>query len=192
MPHGAATVDAKSLSVGSLLEERFPFAVPRYQRAYAWEDDSVADFVNDIEALLPSPAGAVSHFFGGLVCIARTDNQQVRPLSYEVVDGQQRLATFMLALACVKQVARELEDRASHASNQAAEDSARTLLTETDDRFASWKEADVTAGVTRIRPRLALSVYDDAEFQQLLGGNAPRRRVRATNSSSRLTRRCCR
>jgi hypothetical protein len=173
VPHGAATVDAKSLSVGALLEERYPFAVPRYQRAYAWEDDSVDDFVNDIKALLPSAAGTVSHFFGGLVCIARTDNQQVRPLSYEVVDGQQRLATFMLALACIKQVALELEDRALRAGNQATADSARTLFDDTEDRLASWKEADVAAGITRVRPRLALSVYDDAEFQQLLAGNAP-------------------
>lgn len=52
VPHGAATVDAKSISIGSLLEERYPFTVPRYQRAYAWKDDAVADFVRDIEQLL--------------------------------------------------------------------------------------------------------------------------------------------
>jgi hypothetical protein len=170
VPHGAASVEAKSLSVGALLEERYPFAVPRYQRSYAWEDEAVADFVSDIRALLVSPPGTVSHFFGGLVCIERTDNQQVRPLSYEVVDGQQRLATFGLALAAVVKVAAELVERAQRNGNQAQVNSAETLRTDTADKYVWWKEADIPAGVTHLRPRLRLSLADDAVFQHLLSG----------------------
>src|ERR1700739_2527634 len=89
--YGAASVEAKSMTMGEVLEQRFPLVVPRYQRAYAW-DEAVGDFVQDINAMLEEPAGETSHFFGGVVCIQLTDNQKVRPTSYELVDGQQRLA----------------------------------------------------------------------------------------------------
>ncbi|GAB2646716.1 DUF262 domain-containing protein [Kribbella swartbergensis] len=160
-------MEAKSLTVGSVLEERFPFAVPRYQRAYAWEDEAVGYFVRDIEGMLDNSAGSPSHFFGGVVCIELTDNQKVRPLSYEVVDGQQRLATFMLALSCVVEVAQDLERR-SKKSNPAVAKRAETVRKDTLGTYMTWKDADVAAGKTRVRPRMTLSLADDDIFQALV------------------------
>lgn len=60
MLYGAASVEAKSMTVGEVMNERFPFAVPRYQRSYAWEDEAVGFFVHDIEAMLEEPAGQTS------------------------------------------------------------------------------------------------------------------------------------
>ncbi|MFC4998532.1 DUF262 domain-containing protein [Dactylosporangium cerinum] len=150
-----------------MLEERYPFAVPRYQRAYAWEDEAVGHFVRDIEAVLSKPSGSVSHFFGGVVCIELTDNQKVRPHSYEVVDGQQRLATFMLALSCVVEMAAELATDSNPPSLPDAK-RADTLRADTAEKYVTWKEADIAAGVTEVRPRLMLSLADDAVFQGLI------------------------
>lgn len=166
MLYGAASVEAKSLTIGSVLEERYPFAVPRYQRAYAWDDEAVGYFARDIEEMLSKPTGKTSHFFGGVVCIELTDNQRVRPLSYEVVDGQQRLATFMLALSCVVEVARDLEQQCG-ATDQSIVNRAATLRTDTAETYMTWKEADITAGVTNTKPRLTLSLADDPVFQAL-------------------------
>lgn len=169
MLHGAASVDAFSMKVGDVLGERYPFAVPRYQRAYAWEDEAVDYFVRDIETLLDQPAGETSHFFGGVVCIQLTDNQRNRPTSYEVVDGQQRLATLMLALSCVVEVAEELAERSKTRNPQVAK-RARTLKGDTRDNFVTWKESDVAAGSTMVRPRMTLSLADDDVFQALVMG----------------------
>jgi hypothetical protein len=167
MLYGAASVEAKSITIGSLFEERYPFAVPRYQRAYAWNDEAVSYFIRDIEAMLDKPAGQTSHFFGGVVCIELTDNQKVRPLRYELVDGQQRLATFMLALSCVVEMAQELENLSSEV-DATATNQASTLRSDTTDKYITWQDADVAAGVIETRPRLTLSNADNDVFQELV------------------------
>ncbi len=169
--YGAASVEAKSMTMGEVLGQRFPLVVPRYQRAYAW-DESVEDFVQDISAMLGYPAGQTSHFFGGVVCIQLTDNQKVRPTSYEVVHGQQRLATLMLALSCVVKAATDLEEH-RHPTNQNVADRARTLIEDTLENFVTWKDSDVSAGTTTVRRRMTLSLADDPVFEALLLGKNP-------------------
>lgn len=158
------------MTVGAVLSERYPFAVPRYQRAYAWEDEAVGFFVHDVESLLGHQAGHTSHFFGGVVCIQLTDNQQVRPIRYEVVDGQQRLATLMLALSCVVEVADGLIRRCQKSDKQIAA-SASTLRDEVVENFVTWKDSDVAAGTSTVRRRMTLSLADDDVFGALVIGD---------------------
>nr|WP_234806220.1 DUF262 domain-containing protein [Mycolicibacterium celeriflavum] len=141
--------------------------MPRFQRGFAWNDEAIGFFIADIEAILPSPSGASSHFFGGIVCIELTDNQQVRPHSYEIVDGQQRLTTFFLTLSCIVRVGTDLEDRARRAGNDSVAQRAKTLVDDTVERYLTWKQADVQTGTTEVRPRLSLSLADDTLFQYL-------------------------
>lgn len=155
------------MTVAEVTSQRFPFAVPRYQRAYAWEDEAVGYFVHDVEAMLEHDAGQTSHFFGGVVCIQLTDHQKVRPTSYEVVDGQQRLATLMLALACVVQVAEDLIKRCGKKEPTVAA-SARTLRDEIVENSLTWKDSDVAAGTSTVRRRMTLSLADDDVFGALV------------------------
>jgi len=166
--YGAASVEAKSITMGDVLGQRFPLVVPRYQRAYAW-DEAVGDFVQDISAMLQDPAGQTSHFFGGVVCIQLTDNQKVRPTSYELVDGQQRLATLMLALSCVVKAAADLENHCRQ-TDQKVTDRARTLKEDTLENYVTWKDSDVSAGTTTVRRRMTLSLADDPVFGALVLG----------------------
>jgi hypothetical protein len=170
--YGAELVDAKSMSINDVLEQRFPIEVPRYQRAYAWDEDEYTDFINDITALLASPSGTASHFFGGLVCISVTDHTRSRAYSYQVVDGQQRMATFMLALSCVVAAAREVGRRAAQQSKTDVANSAEVLASDVADRLMFWKDADVPAGRSNVRPRMTLSLADDEVFQALVQGSA--------------------
>ena len=167
MLYGAASVDAKSLTVAEVISERYPFAVPRYQRAYAWDDQAVSYFVRDIEVMLEQDAGLTSHFFGGVVCIQLTDNQKTRPTSYEVVDGQQRMATLMLALSCVVEAAEALIKRCERKDPPVAA-SARTLRDELVENFLTWKDSDVAAGTSTVRRRMTLSLADDPAFGALV------------------------
>jgi uncharacterized protein with ParB-like and HNH nuclease domain len=63
----------ETLPIGDLISRRVPFVIPRYQRAYAWEEDELNDFIADIQNLYnlrlniaPEP---MKHFFGGLVSV---------------------------------------------------------------------------------------------------------------------------
>lgn len=76
------------------------FHVPRYQRAYDWKEDQVADFARDVDNIVGARLNGDSspHFFGAVISIFDEETK------FEIVDGQQRLTTHMLCL-------KELRDR---------------------------------------------------------------------------------
>lgn len=77
--------------------------VPDYQRGYAWGETQWRDLIDDIE-LLP---GEKEHYTGTLVLYKKRDAVPVvdiegtKYLSYDVVDGQQRLTTIVILLNAV-------------------------------------------------------------------------------------------
>jgi hypothetical protein len=88
-------VEAKRLDIGTLLHARLPFMVPKYQRAYAWEQEEIEDFTEDLRRRWnnrETGAQPKPHFFGGIVSIQLTDATNVIGRRFEVIDGQQRLA----------------------------------------------------------------------------------------------------
>ncbi|MFE6983783.1 DUF262 domain-containing protein [Streptomyces griseus] len=169
MAFGAESVAPRSVAVGTLLQEHHPFFVPRYQRSYAWEDQVTA-FTDDVKDLISGDPQVASHFFGGLVCIEHTDHTQPRPHKYEIVDGQQRLATIVLTLAQIYRAALSVKKDATEHGDGRAAASADTLATDTRDRFLEWRNANVSAGITESLPRLSLSRADDDFYQRLVAG----------------------
>lgn len=86
------------VSIGKLFEQNILFEIPKYQRYYAWEDEQVDDFIEDIAALINQKEK--DHFFGGIVCVEKIvdgSNRQQR----ELVDGQQRITTTMLLICAL-------------------------------------------------------------------------------------------
>jgi hypothetical protein len=81
------------------------FRVPDYQRGYAWEEQQLAEFIEDVELL---PAGR-DHYTGTVVLHDR-EGQETSCLDEEgkhytvsdLVDGQQRLTTIVLLLDAVR------------------------------------------------------------------------------------------
>lgn len=76
------------------------FRVPDYQRPYVWGVDQVNDLLDDVsqwQILRPDS----EYFFGSIVLQRRNDNGYVE---YDLLDGQQRLTTCLMAHA----VARDL------------------------------------------------------------------------------------
>lgn len=84
------------------------FVVPRYQREYSWQPQQIDQLLTDIdtiELIHKSKSNIVpngNHFLGLLVFIDEQDKdgEQV----YSVVDGQQRLSTFLLMAAVAKDI----------------------------------------------------------------------------------------
>jgi len=80
------------------------FRVPDYQRPYVWGVDQVNDLLDDVsqwQILRPDS----EYFFGSIVLQRRNDNGYVE---YDLLDGQQRLTTCLMAHA----VARDLTENA--------------------------------------------------------------------------------
>ncbi|MCC7370842.1 MAG: DUF262 domain-containing protein [Chloroflexi bacterium] len=70
------------------------FHVPAYQRDYSWQEEQWEDLWNDVQTLRQDRDE--SHYMGALVVEARSDRE------FEIIDGQQRLATLsLLALAAI-------------------------------------------------------------------------------------------
>ncbi|PRF48962.1 hypothetical protein C6Q04_11085 [Burkholderia multivorans] len=141
------TLEIKSHGLGACLASNF-LTVPRYQRAYSWEDDNVGDFLTDVNTSFNN--GAAEYFMGSVV-IQGADQK------YEVVDGQQRLTTATILVAAVRDYLHEKGQAAI------AEDLERQFLLTKD----TWQQ--------QIKPRMVLSDYDNAFFVSSIletkGGN---------------------
>ena len=71
------------------------FAVPDYQRAYAWDDKQVQELLNDLDHLLDD---GVSHcHYTGTLVLSQVSAGEYGD-EYQVVDGQQRLTTLVILL----------------------------------------------------------------------------------------------
>ena len=88
-----------TLSLQALFNNRI-FKVPDYQRGYAWEEQQVGEFLDDL-ALLDSSR---RHYTGTVVLYQPAgakeidDNEGAHYVEVDVVDGQQRLTTTVLLI----------------------------------------------------------------------------------------------
>lgn len=112
-------MDAKPLSVGKILSERQRFVVPIYQRTYAWTKRELEPFFEQVrgksDELLASGKVAFSHYMGALLLIPDADPVFGRVQAFNVVDGQQRLTTFHLCFAALRDLARHHNESATSA-----------------------------------------------------------------------------
>lgn len=159
---------ADAVPLGTLLTARV-FEVPKYQRSYAWGADEVGDYVRDVNQLVEARAAgaqAPPHFFGGLVSIDVPTGDVASGIKYEVVDGQQRLATFFLTVAAVARGLRNLAAEAAAQGDAAVEAQAEGHATTLENDCLKHTVVQPTGSVERLR--LTLSRADDAFFKEVI------------------------
>lgn len=102
-----------SLEVGRILQDNKRFTVPIYQRQYAWRDVRLGPFWTDVATKAEEALGGrprFMHYLGALILAPGSDGYIVgRVPTVQVVDGQQRLTTFQLFLAALRDVARRFQ-----------------------------------------------------------------------------------
>lgn len=91
-------------NIGQLLGEsrRERIIVPEFQRGYEWEKKHVEAFWNDIVELQserPLKGGRKRHFLGPIVVLQREGE------IWELLDGQQRLATTTILFSVIRDAA---------------------------------------------------------------------------------------
>jgi hypothetical protein len=85
------------------------YRVPLFQRQYVWDEPQWTELWDDLVALIPGPDGARRTHFVGSVVTQQGDGSLKNIVPFMVIDGQQRLTTFLLLL-------KALDDRAEGTS----------------------------------------------------------------------------
>ena len=93
-------LNPKHVTLNGLLQDRL-FRIPDYQRAYAWGSKQRSDLFADIEEINRSQQ---DHFMATVVCLAREKRRIVADefQDVEIVDGQQRLTTFIMLIKAIE------------------------------------------------------------------------------------------
>lgn len=105
---------ADPFQIGDVLKDAKRFVVPIYQRTYTWRPTPhLETFFDQVEAkaderLKGNPQFA--HYMGALLVIPRGAYSFGRIAVLDVVDGQQRLTTFQIFLAALRDLARSLKE----------------------------------------------------------------------------------
>lgn len=104
-------MQADDHAVEEILTDGRRFMVPLYQRKYQWHDTQLVAFWEDVEAKAIEVLEGTfkfQHYMGALILAPLGEAAQISVTpKVQVVDGQQRLTTFQLFLAAIREVARK-------------------------------------------------------------------------------------
>lgn len=94
-------IDSAKIVIGEVFS-RFWFRIPDYQRAYVWGKDEISELIDDVNYASEHNLDG-QYFLGSMVLRKATRTSDgVSFEEYELLDGQQRLTTLMLMLACIR------------------------------------------------------------------------------------------
>ena len=149
-----AFIEANEIKLGAMLSNaQEAYKVPLYQREYSWSKDQWEDLYSDITELGEED----SHFLGSIVVVPDTGHR-VGVNYFELVDGQQRLATVLILLSVMRDIAR------SRGTTGLADHIDGTYLFARD-----WRQGKEV----RI-PKLQLGRLDNEVFKSVLEAAPPR------------------
>jgi len=175
-------INPTHLTVGQLFSHNLIFRIPKYQRYYAWGAEEIDDFLKDLDSCWRARRANVvrPHFFGGLVTVSQPVAGSARQ-NLEVIDGQQRLASFVMLAVQLRKSMEKLSVQVSGSTSSLRKflaDKAKTLVSQYET-FMDTIDLEVVA-----IPRLELSDPDKDFFKQLLDGLSPK----STRESHKLLR----
>ncbi|WP_120888362.1 DUF262 domain-containing protein [Helicobacter pylori] len=89
--------------------EKGVFEIPSYQRGYAWQISQLEDFWNDLEHV--SKLGDKFHYMHSLTL--RGLENELEDSAFEIIDGQQRLATSLILLGLLAKITKHKDPKYS-------------------------------------------------------------------------------
>lgn len=97
--------ESYTMSLSTLLEQHF-FKIPKFQRPYAWDENQIADYTDDISNLA-SGKESDEHYFGTVISYTEPRHNYERPYTC-LIDGQQRITTYLLGCSAVRMATQHL------------------------------------------------------------------------------------
>jgi hypothetical protein len=159
-------IEPTYLSVAQVFQ-RYICEVPRYQRGYTWDEPQVEDFIRDLQKCIDSRGRGEkrAHFFGGVVAVDRQVTSSALRRC-DLIDGQQRITTFVLLIRALELAYRAIATHAAEANDaenqRLADDRARRLRSD----YLTFED-EVNRRTEQI-DRLKLSKPDRQYFADLL------------------------
>lgn len=101
---GSGKISANKEVLQKIFSQDFWFVIPEYQRSYVWQRDNVIELLEDLYFAFEHKPN--NEYFLGSLVLKKRDNDEFA--EYEVLDGQQRLTTFMMLVAVMRDL---LEDK---------------------------------------------------------------------------------
>lgn len=143
-----AGITGHEYPISKIFSEEFDFAIPTYQRPYAWTTEESGELLDDIQSFMRQQSTQGSedpYFLGSIVLIKKEGSSKA-----EVIDGQQRLTTLTILLALLAELtsgedSQALKRYVNEPGNriEGREPSPRLSLRERDrDFFARYVQRD--------------------------------------------------
>ncbi|AGT74826.1 hypothetical protein HPSA20_1619 [Helicobacter pylori SouthAfrica20] len=88
-----AKIDSSDLSLRNILKDELYYQIPIYQRPYQWTEENCEKLLDDLFFNYEDDRES-DYFCGSLVLITISEDSKAK--TYDIVDGQQRLSTFIL------------------------------------------------------------------------------------------------
>ncbi|GAA8675646.1 DUF262 domain-containing protein [Helicobacter pylori] len=88
-----AKIESKDSHLRDILKDELYYQIPIYQRPYQWTEENCEKLLDDLFFNYEDDREG-DYFCGSLVLIAISEDSKAK--TYDVVDGQQRLSTFIL------------------------------------------------------------------------------------------------
>jgi|SRR5687767_5581348 len=86
-------LEGKTEIIGKIFSSDFFFKIPDYQRPFSWDEENFNNLIDDLIFSLED-----QQYFLGTLVLHRQDEKN----SFNVVDGQQRLTSLLILLACLR------------------------------------------------------------------------------------------
>ncbi len=90
-----AEIESKDSHLRDILKDELYYQIPIYQRPYQWTEENCEKLLDDLFSSYECYKES-DYFCGSLVLIAIGKDSETNAKTYDVVDGQQRLSTFIL------------------------------------------------------------------------------------------------
>ncbi|GAA8813159.1 DUF262 domain-containing protein [Helicobacter pylori] len=88
-----AKIESKDSHLRDILKDELYYQIPIYQRPYQWTEENCEKLLDDLFFNYEDDRES-DYFCGSLVLIAISEDSKAK--TYDIVDGQQRLSTFIL------------------------------------------------------------------------------------------------
>lgn len=86
-------LEGKTELIGKLFSSDFFFRIPDYQRPFSWDDKNFLNLIDDL-----CDAQRDQQYFLGTLVLHKRETKN----TYDVVDGQQRLTSLLILVACLR------------------------------------------------------------------------------------------
>lgn len=169
-----AKIHGGELPAQEIFSDHYCFAIPRYQRPYAWTTEQAGELLDDLLGNLNGHAAVdqLDPYFLGSIVLIKEDKM---PAS-QVVDGQQRLTTLTILLATLRSLvpAEYAKGITKHLYEEG------NMLTGTPNRYRlTLRDLDADFFRTSIQEEKGIAQLDKlnlaalaSDSQRLIAGNA--------------------